>query len=117
MTAPVDPVEVLAQVLFEVRQRVEYPGHESRWDDWKDGQDGDTSRKQAREALAHVRGLVPSVEELAAVMEKVAPVGCSCGGTDIGVGVLHEPSCGWLGPEDFAPVIRAETLRRLGGDP
>src|SRR3990167_9030501 len=73
VTTPVDPVEALAKVLFATRQRVEYPGEESRGDDWKDGQDGNTARAQARAALAHARGLVPEVEELAQVMSGCDP--------------------------------------------
>src|SRR3990167_11266193 len=89
VTAPVDPVEALARVVFEAGERAKYPGDESRWDDWKDGQDGDTARAQARAALAHARGLVPEVN------------------TD-----WHEHEAylrGWS-------ACRAETLRRLGGD-
>lgn len=31
--------------------------------------------------------------------------GCTCGGTDIGVGTMHEPHCGDLGPEDVVKVV------------
>ena len=87
MTTPVDPVEALAKVLFETRQRVEYPGNESRWGDWKDGQDGDTARAQARVVLAHARGLVPPESMSIEVRYREAWNNC-----------------------------RAETLRRLGGE-
>ena len=95
MTTPVDRVAALARVLFETRQREEYPGEESRWDDWKDGQDGDTSRAQARVALAHARGLVPG--------EEFCHDGV-CGNTD---------QCSY---HEARSAFRAETLRRLGGE-
>ena len=87
VTAPVDPVEALARVVFEAGERAKYPGDESRWDDWKDGQDGDTARAQARAALAHARGLVPPESMSIEVRYREAWNNC-----------------------------RAETLRRLGGE-
>ena len=33
-------------------------------------------------------------------------LGCTCGGTDIGVGTMHEPSCGLWNPKELAAAIR-----------
>ncbi len=33
--------------------------------------------------------------------------GCNCGGTDIGVGIMHEPGCGYPHPEEVEGAIRA----------
>ena len=108
MTTPVDRVAALARVLFETRQREEYPGEESRWDDWKDGQDGDTSRAQARVALAHARGLVPEVEELAQIISGCDP--------DKWPAFINHYDAWSESYRRTARRVRAETLRRLGGE-
>ena len=97
MTAPVDRVEVLAWVLYEAlyRCRTEFMAsvyHESVAGDWENEapQDQDEWRAVARAALAHALELVPEVN------------------TDWHA---HEAYLrGWS-------ACRAETLRRLGGDP
>jgi len=38
------------------------------------------------------------------------PRECTCGGVDIGVGIMHEPSCGLPTPEDVADAIQGAIL-------
>lgn len=38
---------------------------------------------------------------------------CTCGGTDIGVGTMHEPGCGSPTPDDVARTIEAAILEVL----
>lgn len=42
---------------------------------------------------------------------------CTCGGVDIGVGVMHEPTCGLPTPDDVASAIQAAVDDAALADP
>ena len=96
--APADRVEALAKVLYEAfyRCRAEFmisAYHETVTVNWNNEapQDKDEWRAVARAALAHARGLVPELQQYRRVADPVRVDGWN--------------------------ACRAETLRRLGGDP
>src|SRR3990167_7768325 len=95
--APADPVEALAKVLKSVR--VDGMPIVITWSDAED---------LARAALAHARGLVPEVEELAQVMSGCDP--------DKWPAFINHYDAWSESYRRTARRVRAETLRRLGGE-